>query len=135
MMHTRDEMQAALKEVLVPHLRSVGFKGSLPHFHRPLEQRTDLLTVQYYSAGHCLLIEIASARPDDATPPPKQRVYFHGRRLRLHRESGRNDHWFCYTPRGLFSPMQAPREIAEQLRELVRTQAEAWWAAERLAVG
>ena len=134
MTHTRDEMQAALKGTLVPHLRSVGFKGSLPHFYRAFDRHVDLLTVQYYSAGNCLLIEIASAKLDDTMEPSKQRVYFHGKRLRLHRETNRNDHWFCYTPYGLFSPMQAPQEIAEQLRDLVHTQAEAWWASER-AVG
>jgi hypothetical protein len=131
MTHTRDEMQAALKSSLVPYLRSVGFKGSLPHFHRAIEHRIDLLTVQYYSAGNCLLIEIASAKNDGAVEASKQRVYLHGKRLRLHRGANRNDHWFCYTPYGMFSPMQAPQEIAEELKNLVQSQAEAWWLSER----
>ncbi|MDH5831254.1 DUF4304 domain-containing protein [Luteimonas sp. M1R5S18] len=131
MTHTRDEMQAALKATLVPYLRSVGFRGSLPHFHRVVEDHVDLLTVQYYSAGSCLLVEISSAKNDGAMEPSKQRVYFHGKRLRLHRETSRNDHWFCYTPYGMFSPMQEPQEIAEQLRDLVQAQAEAWWLSQR----
>ena len=131
MTHTRDQMQSALKDTVVPHLRSAGFKGSLPHFYRVVDHHIDLLTVQYYSSGGCLLIEIASAKNDDTMEPSKQRVYFHGKQLRLHRDSNRNDHWFCYTPYGLFSPMQAPQEIAQQLKVMIQTQAEDWWAKER----
>lgn len=133
MTYTRDQMQSALKEAVVPHLRSVGFKGRLPHFHRLVDAHLDLLTVQYYSSGSCLLIEIASARHDGTMEPSEHRVRFHGKRLRLHRESNPNDHWFCYTPHGLLSPMQAPQEIARQLKDLIQTQAEGWWAAERVA--
>lgn len=131
MTHTRDEMQTALKQTVVPYLRSVGFKGSLPHFHRLRGSRIDLLTVQYYSAGSCLLIEIASAANDGKMKPADQRADRLGKRLRLYRGDNRNNHWFCYTPHGLFSTMQAPDEIAQQFSELLATQAETWWAMER----
>jgi Domain of unknown function (DUF4304) len=40
-------MVLSLKELFVPALRQRGFKGSLPHFRRPLKDRIDLLTVQF----------------------------------------------------------------------------------------
>jgi hypothetical protein len=56
-------MNAALKRVFVPHLRSSGFTGSLPHFRRKLECRIDLLSVQFFSGGGSFGVEIASCEP------------------------------------------------------------------------
>ena len=64
---SRDLMNAALKETLVPILRERGFKGSLPHFRRILPARTDLLTVQFDRHGGGFIVEISRCSPSGVT--------------------------------------------------------------------
>jgi Domain of unknown function (DUF4304) len=103
-MATRDDMDAALKAIVVPHARAMGFKGSLPHLRRLRAGAADLVTVQFASAGGRLVIEIGRVCADG--------IDFHGRHLPLaklntsylrynHRHrlgaplSG-GDHWFDF---------------------------------------
>ena len=55
----RDAMNAALSEIVVPVLRSKGFKGSLPHFRRIANGTAELLTFQFDKWGGRFVIEIA----------------------------------------------------------------------------
>ncbi len=44
MSEARDKMIAALKEIVLPTLRNMGFRGSFPHFRRERDEQLDLLT-------------------------------------------------------------------------------------------
>jgi hypothetical protein len=63
----KKEMDKALAETVIPVLRQIGFKGSLPHFRRLTNDRINLLTFQFdrYSGG--FVIEIANAQLGDFT--------------------------------------------------------------------
>jgi hypothetical protein len=53
-------MNAALKTNVVPFLRSHGFKGSYPHFRRPLPDYIDVLTFQFDTRGGGFVVEMGS---------------------------------------------------------------------------
>jgi hypothetical protein len=65
----RDDMVLSLKQLFVPALRERGFKGSLPHFRRPLGNRIDRLTVQFDKWGGGFVIEISNCAPEGITQP------------------------------------------------------------------
>lgn len=60
-MSTREDMEAALKRVVVPVLRERGFTGSWPHFRR-LHDDVDLVTFQFDRNGGGFVIEIAKGK-------------------------------------------------------------------------
>jgi hypothetical protein len=60
----RQSMDEALKALVVPALRSSGFKGSLPHFRRASSEGIDLVTVQFDKWGGGFVIEIARCSPE-----------------------------------------------------------------------
>lgn len=47
----REKIDAALKEHVIPILRSMGFKGSPPHFRRNTGQQIDQITFQFDRHG------------------------------------------------------------------------------------
>lgn len=139
----RTLMEKALKEIVVPRLRQIGFKGSLPHFRRVREKQLDLLSFQYYSAGGSFVVEIAKAPAEGITtrwgkfiPPDKANVTWVNERLRLGSEptKGIGDHWFKFGRRS-FEPEKKPApyehfvSVAQELASLIDTQAESWWHA------
>lgn len=101
-MATRDEMDAAFKAIILPHVRAMGFKGSLPHLRRLRAGAADLLTVQFASAGGKFVVEIGRVCADG--------IDFHGRPLplaklntsylqyrhRLGAPLSGGDHWFDF---------------------------------------
>ncbi len=52
-------MEAALKRIVIPELRRVGFTGSFPHFRR-VRQALDLVTFQFDRHGGGFVIEVAT---------------------------------------------------------------------------
>jgi len=64
MTHERKAMDDALKELVVPKLRAVGFKGSLPHFRRVASGGLDILTFQFDRYGGGFIIELARCSKD-----------------------------------------------------------------------
>jgi len=50
-MQLREAVEKELKAIVVTALRASGFKGSFPHFRRPLPERIDLLTFQFDRHG------------------------------------------------------------------------------------
>ena len=46
-MSDREIMIKKLKEIVIPYIRDVGFKGSFPHFRRLAGKQIDLLTFQF----------------------------------------------------------------------------------------
>ena len=86
---TRADMDAALKAVLVPHLRALGFKGSMPHFRRSRGDAVDLCSLQFASSGGCFAIELGRVSPDGFDfhgrhiPPAKAKTSYLKERHRL----------------------------------------------------
>jgi len=126
----RDEMISSLKRIFVPALRERGFKGSLPHFRRPMTDGIDLLTVQFDKWGGGFVIEVSKCAPDGITtywgkqiPPNRVRAWdMHpDQRHRLGSpKKGVDGHWFRFddgTPTDLIAN-QATRFLEE---------ADRWW--------
>lgn len=59
---TRAEMNEALKRLVVPELRAMGFKGSMPHLRRRRGGEWDLLTFQFSQWGGQFVVEAARCR-------------------------------------------------------------------------
>ena len=80
-----DHMRTALRNLVVPALRSRGFSGSFPNLYRVRDARVDLLSFQFSQFGPSLYIEIASCAVSGATgdecalaPPSKLRRHHAG---------------------------------------------------------
>ena len=70
---SRAAMDAALKAIVVPHLRSMGFKGSMPHFHRARGEAVDLCSFQFLSSGGSFAVELGRIASEGFD--------FHGKRI------------------------------------------------------
>jgi hypothetical protein len=137
----RDLMDEAIRSTILPKLRSMGFKGSLPHFRRVRETYIDLLSFQHFSAGGSLVVEIARAPVGGfvtswgkAIPANKLNVTYIAERLRLGCDPHvGGDHWFVYGPRSYDPPQPRKRVVAQaqaaaaEVVALLDMQAEPWW--------
>ena len=56
----RNKMIESLKEIVIPELRNMNFKGSFPHFRRTENGKTNLLTFQFDRSGGGFVIELAN---------------------------------------------------------------------------
>lgn len=128
----RQEIDKALKEIVVPFLREKGFKGSMPHFRRQQSDRINLLTFQHSLYDTKFVIEIANCPVDGVTTSwekqiPKNKVTAHdlGYRMRLGSEKHNTDYWFDYGKKSLFS--NTYNKIAKEIIELWN-EAENWWS-------
>lgn len=111
---TRQEMDAAIKAIVVPHLRGMGFKGSAPHFHRRRGGAVDLLTIQFFSAGGRLTVEIGRVAEGGFDfhgrhiPLAKANVRYLEHRHRLGAPLTGGDHWFVFEDRD-------PNDVAQAI--------------------
>jgi hypothetical protein len=127
MSQSRDAMTAELKRVAVPVLRSLGFKGSFPHFRREKGPRIDLLTVQFSTAGGQFVVEVGKFPSQgyelngEVIPAAEVRMRHLLRRLRLGAKGEGGDHWFSYDA-GDYA------RVAESVVPYIRGQAERWWS-------
>lgn len=118
--YSRADMDAALSAILVPQLRTLGFRGSLPHFHRLRGDAADLLTVQFNSAGGKFVVELGRCNADGfnvhgrQVPLARANTTFLEERHRLGSELKANygDHWFDFRHR---DPEEVAREVCAQL--------------------
>lgn len=125
----REEMDAELKDIVVPALRQSGFKGSLPHFRRPGPTAIDLLTFQFDRHGGGFVMEIARCSTEGFTthwgkhiPASKVSAWdLHpDQRYRIQPRPGCGiDAWFR------FDTDQA-KHVAQQVLEAL-PRAESWW--------
>jgi hypothetical protein len=134
MSEARDKMVAALKEIVVPTLRDMGFRGSFPHFRRQRGEQLDLLTFQFSQWGGSFVVEIAHCpaagymlRTGETVSPNRARVHHQHYRTRLRlgvrpRPNNR-DHWFHFEPDSptIYS------DTALEVLPLLRSQAEHFW--------
>lgn len=109
MSEARDKMIVALKEIVVPTLRDMGFRGSFPHFRRLRDEKIDLLTFQFSQWGGSFVVEIAhcpavgyTLHTSETIAPDNVRVHHQHYRSRLRlgvRPPPNNrDHWFKFEP-------------------------------------
>jgi hypothetical protein len=139
----REAMDAALKEMTAESLRPRGFTGSLPHLRRRRDDRLELVSVQYFSAGGSFVVEIATCGVEglttsggktiaagkvtarDINPPNRPRLGA--------ATFPEGDHWFVFGPRsyeadaGLVQPGHRYARIAADVARLIEAQAEPWW--------
>ena len=133
MSDSRDRMIAALREMVVPVLRDMGFSGSFPDFRRIRDSQIDLLTFQFNRYGGSFVVEIAFCAPDGFTThwgkhiPPNEvqaRDIHPTQRLRLgSHPPDKADHWFYYEPEraGVYT------DTAVELLPLLRSEADRFW--------
>jgi hypothetical protein len=83
-MPTRAEMDEAIKSVVVPHLGTLGFKGTRPNFYRKRDGDFDLLSFQFSQWGGRFVVELARIPGDglefygELLKPPKAKPsYLH----------------------------------------------------------
>ena len=134
-------MVSSLKRLFVPVLRERGFKGSLPHFRRPTEDRINLLTIQFDINlltiqfdrwGGGFVIEISNCAPEGITmpwgqhiPPNRVRAWdvYPPNRPRLGAPRLQEDgHWFR------FDDGTPTDEVAKQAASYLQ-EADQWWRA------
>jgi hypothetical protein len=136
----RREMQAALKATTIPLLRQMGFKGSFPHFYRPVGNHVDLLFFQFRLDGSSFIVEISYADPKRAnvyfrpeTPVAKLQVPSTTKRYRLGKgqEEGGDGTWFALGHGSLTTQSRHFSEIALKVNDLLAGEAKPWWEAQR----
>ena len=139
MVDARKEMNDALKEVVVPVLRKLGFKGTFPHFYRELNQHVDLFSFQFRLAGGSFVAELSYAEPgrenvyiDKEAPVSKLRAAQTSKRLRLGASGPGSDNWFSFEPVGFFKRQADYQNIASRVASSVEQQAKPWWDKKRL---
>ncbi len=134
MSQSRDAMIAELKRVTVPVLRSLGFKGSFPHFRRSTDTQIDLLTFPFSMAGGQFVIEIGMIPPDGyelygkLIPASEVKMQHLRRRLRLGAKDENSDHWFNYDAGD-------HTQVAQSVISYIRGQAVEWWSRRANSVG
>jgi hypothetical protein len=136
MTESRDQMNLALNEIVIPSLREMGFKGSFPHFHRSSGNHVDLLKFQFRLSGGSFVVEMSFADSerknvyiDKDVSTSKLRVDQTTIRFRLGASSPGADHWFDFEKTGFFSRKPNYSGIAQQVVSLVHSQGEEWWRA------
>ena len=132
-------MNDALKRHVVPSLRSLGFKGSIPNFYRQHDDdHVDLLAFQFNKYGGSFVVEIGFADPERQnvyfardTPSKKLEVNQTTRRLRVGAKAEGSDFWFAFDGEPHTGVTGTPDALCEQLKVLLNTQALSWWNAAR----
>jgi Domain of unknown function (DUF4304) len=143
-------MRQILQQEVVPTLRELGFRGTMPHFHRRRHDRLDLLNVKFSQNGQYFFINLGRIQlPHDRTGSIEKPTRKHlslancpiGQRTRLaigalpkRLGGGRRpgfDMWdfFSETDTGSDELMH---KLARQLREWLSPYADPWWRDETL---
>ena len=139
MKFTRDDMLASLKATVVPHLREIGFKGSMPHFYRERTNHVDLLTFQFSQWGGQFVAEasfVDSSRQNihpvhKQAPPQKMRVSSTGSRHRIGKDTFKRDPWLVYDQPSSKDITGTPDELSQLLVSLIDREGVTWWESKR----
>ena len=131
-----------LKNLSVPLLRELGFKGSFPHFHRSVGDHVDLLTFQFRLDSSSFIVEISYADPErknvyfrPETPVPKLRASATTKRHRLGKQTEHGDgRWFELEHGFMTTQAQHFKKLAFEVNDLIVREANVWWEAQRHVV-
>ena len=135
----RDDMLASLKAIVVPHLREMGFKGSMPHFYRERSGHIDLLTFQFSQWGGQFIAEASFVDPSRQNihpihkdvPPQKMRVSSTGSRHRIGKATHKRDPWLVYDQPSSNDITGTPEELSQLLVSLIDLEGVPWWESKR----
>ena len=138
----REKMEAAIKLLIIPKLRGMGFKGSMPHFRRVTETKAELLTLQFNSSGGSFVVELAVCNEVDIENHWRADLTFKNvtahdmkSRQRLGSKAKGSDHWFVYGKKNYeaghekIEPDVNYQNIATEVTSLLNSQAEQIWLA------
>lgn len=104
-MSNKDKMISALKKIVVPELKSRGFKGRFPHFRKQVGQMGYLLSFQFDKWGGGFLIEIGVAKVNEEgnvkidnliRPFQKLNAFHLNNRFRILEHKNGNKDWFRF---------------------------------------
>jgi hypothetical protein len=139
MIGNRQAMNMALKNVVVPVMRRLGFKGSFPHFYRESGGHVDLLAFQFRLGGGSFVVELSYAEPDrkniyfdKEAQVSKLRVSQTSNRLRLGAQGPSSDNRFSFEPSGLLKRQADYDQLAAEVAALIEQQAQTWWTQKGL---
>lgn len=116
----RPEMDDALKRLVVPYLREIGFTGTMPNFRRLRGGAFDLLSIQHSQWGAKFCVEVGRCGPHGAhlpgrhVPLDKVRIRHILHRRRLGARPPFADHWFDY---GEAPPADVAAQVVAELRD------------------
>ncbi len=135
----RIEMEKVLKDLMVSHLRDLGYKGSFSHFRKIGHENIRLITFQLLSSGGSFVVELALCGPDGFTHSwgkhvESKKVTAHdiGHRYRLG-SKGQGDHWFVYGKRNYepghdkVEPKSHYESIASDVLQCFQHESENYW--------
>ena len=117
---TRAEMDDALKRLVVPELRALGFKGSMPHLRRERAGAFDLLSFQFSRWGGAFVVEIGRfplaglQHSWKFVAPEKVKNFDLTDRYRVGAPDTHSDHWFKFEHA---APDAVAREFLQKLPE------------------
>ncbi len=134
MSESRDKMISALKQIVIPTLRDMGFRGSFPHFRREQDGQLDLLMFRFATWGGSFVVDLGYCPPSGYTsrfgkhyPPLKVRVnhlmYWEQLCLGSHPPKTA-ERRFRYSED---DDMSVYTDIALEVLSLLRSQAEPYW--------
>lgn len=140
-MHSaREKMQSMLKAIVVPKLRSMGFKGSFPHFRRSLDSSAALITFQFNLSGGSFVVELSTCAQSEIQAHWNENltlnnvtVHDMSNRYRLGANGKGNDYWFTFGKRNYepnhekLEPESAFRRVADEVNSLIDHRAETIW--------
>jgi len=137
MSEERLEMIKSLKEIFVPELRNMNFKGSFPHFRRTIENNTNLLTFQFDRNGGGFVIELANHKGTEFKTSwgkvislNKLTAHDINERQRIYPDSLTEEHakesWFRYDKKSILSFGNKYDKLAKKTRNRIPIMDEYW---------
>jgi len=143
----RRKMNAALKAIVVPKIRDLGFSGSFPHFRRKRGTEHQLLMLFFSKYGGSFYIEAARQSDDEFRQTQKEweavgkplletqlTVGHCGYRVRLGGPSLTSNHWFVFGPENNSTRERFPvspshyEDIANHVAAVVDSQSELFFS-------
>ena len=145
-----NRMRQVLQREVVPTLRSLGFRGTMPHFHRQRQDRLDLLNIQFSYNGQYFFVNLGRLQlPRDGSGvvlkptkgqlneskcplDPRTRL---ATALRPQQLTGKTLPGFTMWDFTAASDAQADnrmQRLARQLTEFLPLYADPWWKHENL---
>ena len=133
----RDEMINSLKEIVVPKLIALNFKGSFPHFRRTIEEKTNLITFQFDRNGGGFVIELANYEGlqfknvfGKILPVTKMNAHHLDNRQRIYpnviEEENGTDSWFRYDQKKFFSFGNPYNKLSKKVLDRIPFMEEYW---------
>ena len=129
----------SLKATVVPVLRSLGFKGTFPHFYREQLGHIDLACFQFSMSGGKFVVELSYATPDRSNvyinsdmAASKLRISQTTNRWRLGDTGEHGDHWFIFGPARAGAAITV-EQLSSKVAALLESEGVAWWSSKRNA--